>query len=369
MTPSAITHAGKGTTPTGKRRPPSTGSRGGPSTTARAATATAKRGTSSTGTRARASAPARAGHGRSLPKRARPSAPRRVSGPLRGAGSLLGDAVRIQLPASPRLRPRRAPKLRRAPSGPLPVRVAAFVRALPDHALIDRVVRGRTWIALLGLMLAGIVAMQVEVLKLGASEGRSLQESAALQSRNELLRASVASLSDDQRIERLASQDGMVMPPPTDLVFLPPNSAVNANRAANNIHVPDATTFLATLPTAAAGASVATDTAAGTADTTLGTTTPSADAGTPDSTTPATGAATPGAETTTTDTGGVGTATPATVTPPSADTPVAGTTQTESLATTPATDAGASTGTGDTATGTPVSPGGGAALPAGTPAG
>jgi hypothetical protein len=135
------------------------------------------------------------------------------------------------------------------------VRVVACARALPDHPLLDRIIRGRTWIALLGLMLAGIVAMQVEVLKLGASVGRSLQASAALQSRNDLLRASVASLADDQRIERIAAQYGMVMPAPGAVVFLP-RSRTDALRAAANIHPADGTSFVASLAaaTAAAGA-------------------------------------------------------------------------------------------------------------------
>ncbi len=88
-------------------------------------------------------------------------------------------------------------------------------------------------------MLAGIVAMQVEVLKLGASMGRAIEQTTALQSRNELLRASVASLADDQRIERLAGQMGMVMPAPTAIDFLSARR-VNLRRAAADIHQPDA---------------------------------------------------------------------------------------------------------------------------------
>ena len=54
--------------------------------------------------------------------------------------------------------------------------------------------------------------MQVEVLKLNAHMGRAIERGTALQSRNEQLRASVAQLSDDQRIERLAAAMGMVIP-------------------------------------------------------------------------------------------------------------------------------------------------------------
>jgi len=115
---------------------------------------------------------------------------------------------------------------------------------LPDHQLLDRIVRGRAWIPLLGVMLAGIVAMQVEVLKLGASIGRSVQRSTALSSRNELLRASVASLSDDARLERLAAGMGMVMPAPEQVAFLSARPGGDVGRAVANIHPPDAAAFL-----------------------------------------------------------------------------------------------------------------------------
>jgi cell division protein FtsL len=129
---------------------------------------------------------------------------------------------------------------------PLSERAVAFIRTLPDHALVDRVVRGRTWIALLGVMLAGIVAMQVELLKLNASIGRSIQLGVALQSRNDNLRASVSSLSDAQRIERLASGMGMVMAGPTSVQFLDARH-VSGAKAAANIHSPDTASFQAAL--------------------------------------------------------------------------------------------------------------------------
>jgi hypothetical protein len=129
---------------------------------------------------------------------------------------------------------------------PLHQRLAELIRSLPDRALLDRIVRGRAWIPLLGVMLAGIVAMQVELLKLNASIGRSIELGAALQSRNDTLRASVSSLSDAQRIERLASGMGMVMAGPTSVQFLDAHH-VDAAKAAANIHAPDAASFQSAL--------------------------------------------------------------------------------------------------------------------------
>jgi hypothetical protein len=90
-------------------------------------------------------------------------------------------------------------------------------------------------------MLAGIVAMQVEVLKLGASVGRSIESSSALQTRNELLRASVTALSDEARIERLAAGMGMIMPAPGSAGFL---SGANVSQAIANIRAPSPSGFL-----------------------------------------------------------------------------------------------------------------------------
>jgi hypothetical protein len=92
-------------------------------------------------------------------------------------------------------------------------------------------------------MLAGIVAMQVEVLKLGATMGRAIERGSALQTRNELLRESVATLADDQRIIRLASSRlGMIMPAPGGVGFLQARGA-NAAKAAANIKPPDSAAF------------------------------------------------------------------------------------------------------------------------------
>ena len=109
--------------------------------------------------------------------------------------------------------------------------------------MLDRLIRGRVWIPLLGVMLAGIVAMQVEVLKLGASMGRSLEANSTLSAQNATLQESVASLADDQRIEQLAASMGMVMPPPSAVGFLSPHGRGVEAKSAANIHQPNPGSF------------------------------------------------------------------------------------------------------------------------------
>jgi hypothetical protein len=221
MTPSAVTPAG------------------------RAATKKRSAASQRAGDRASAASPAQRtgvpGHKRGVSQRAAPKAPRRVSGPVRGRAA---DAV-VPKPAPSRTRRPTAPPRTRRPTAPIGVRVVAFVRALPDHPLLDRLIRGRVWIPLLGVMLAGIVAMQVEVLKLNASIGRSIERGTALQNRNEQLRMAVAALDGDQRILRLAAAKGMIMPAPDSVGFLSSRSGSDVVRqATQNIHVPDASGFL-----------------------------------------------------------------------------------------------------------------------------
>ncbi|HEY2652150.1 MAG TPA: hypothetical protein VGI50_09530 [Solirubrobacteraceae bacterium] len=185
-----------------------------------------------TASRARSTAPRRA-HARGG---AAPAVPRRVSGPA-------GGRVRSQP------RPQQG-----ATAG---ARALSLVRSLPDHSLVDRLVRGRAWIPVLGVLLVGIVAMQVEILKVGTSLGRSLERSTSLQSQNESLQAGVAGLAEYQRIERLATGMGMVMPSPGLLTFVAPHPRVQLSAGLNDIHAPDPTGFAPQLATDMAAAELA----------------------------------------------------------------------------------------------------------------
>ena len=172
-----------------------------------------------------------------------PVAPRRVSGPARPSGP--ARTARPPRPLRPARPARRTRSARDTPRLGLGARTAAYLRGLPDHSLLDRVVRGRAWIPLLGLLLTGIVAMQVEVLKLNSGIGHSTVSTAQLQSQNELMRANVARLADDQRIESMAAGMGMVMSQPSAVRFLPADGSAEAVRAAAAVHQPDAAGFAA----------------------------------------------------------------------------------------------------------------------------
>lgn len=225
-----------------------------------AAGATARAATGATARAAtRATARAAAGATATALAAAAEVAPRIV----RPAPRITRPAPRITPPARPVTRPARP--ARAAPTTDRRgARALGFVRALPDHALTDRLVRGRAWIPVLGVLLAGIVAMQVSLLQLNASMGRSIEQGTSLQTENGLLRAQVAALGSVQRIERLATGMGLVMATPQQISFLSPRSSQIPRRAIANMVAPSASAFAATQAGASGtgqGTAAATDTA------------------------------------------------------------------------------------------------------------
>jgi cell division protein FtsL len=118
---------------------------------------------------------------------------------------------------------------------------------VPKQSWLDRIVRGRAWIPVLGLLLVAIVGLRVEVLKLTSGVGTQIQQASELQSSNAALRSSVSELSGNQRIEQLAESMGMVMPGPMDVHFVPVSAGTHLTAAIRAIHTPESDTFLSGL--------------------------------------------------------------------------------------------------------------------------
>ena len=139
-------------------------------------------------------------------------------------------------------RPSIAPRGPRRMSGPVAAPAGApllrdtsvfgRIRALPDHRIVDRLLRSRLWIWALGLALGGIVTMQVSLLKLNSGISRAVETTTTLERQNADLEASIARLSSPDRVESGAATLGMVMPPAGDVSYLNagPNDAANAVR-------------------------------------------------------------------------------------------------------------------------------------------
>jgi hypothetical protein len=108
--------------------------------------------------------------------------------------------------------PVRRPVPSRRPGGqliPLAVGTASAVRSLPDSGLMVRMTRGRAWIGVLGVLLVGIVALNVITLSLAAGAGHIDQNIQALDEENSLLRSRDAQKSGAGRIRQEAAQLGL----------------------------------------------------------------------------------------------------------------------------------------------------------------
>jgi hypothetical protein len=92
---------------------------------------------------------------------------------------------------------------------PIAVGTAAAVRNLPDSGLIVRLTRGRAWIGLLGILLAGIVALNVITLSLAATAGQVDQNIQALDKENSIYRSRDAQKSGAARVRHDAAALGL----------------------------------------------------------------------------------------------------------------------------------------------------------------
>jgi hypothetical protein len=153
-------------------------------------------------------------------RRTAPIHPRRVSGPAR-----------------PRPRPRLAPA---AAGVALPPRTGVFerIRALPDKRVVDRLLRGRLCIWVIGVMLGGIVAMQVSLLRLNAGISRAVITASTLERQNSDMEASIAKLTAGDRVRAAAAADEMIDPPAGEAQWLTAHPASDATRAVERMKPP-----------------------------------------------------------------------------------------------------------------------------------
>jgi len=172
----------------------------------------------------RATAPAPA-PSRTTPPRRKPTAPRRKPAPSRPAAprKKAAPARRAAATAPARRAPARAPQRarpRKRPAGgqliPLAVagagRTAVAVSQFPDSGLMVRMTRGRLWIGVLGVLLAGIVALNVVTLSFAASSGKIAEQITTLEKENSVLGGREAQRYATERIRYEAAVAGLVMP-------------------------------------------------------------------------------------------------------------------------------------------------------------
>jgi hypothetical protein len=137
-------------------------------------------------------------------------APARTTPPQRKAPARKPTRDRAAAPA-------RKPATKRAPAGrpKLAVvagRTAVAVRQLPDSSLVVRMTQGRLWIGVLGVLLVGIVSLNVATLSVAASQGKIDEQITALEKENSMLGAREAERFSTERVRGEATQLGLAMP-------------------------------------------------------------------------------------------------------------------------------------------------------------
>jgi hypothetical protein len=148
--------------------------------------------------------------------------PRRISGPSRPRRDPRASASGAAAVARP----------------PLAMRLGIRAMRVGDARVLDRLVRGRVWIALMAIGLMGIVFMQVSLLKLNAGISRAVIAADTFDRQNSSLREDISKLDSGERIQSVAAKLGMVTPAAGDVHYLDGRAAAGA-RAAASIKPPE----------------------------------------------------------------------------------------------------------------------------------
>jgi cell division protein FtsL len=102
----------------------------------------------------------------------------------------------------------------------LALELMAMLEALARHRLLDRLIRGRTWIGLVAFALIGIVTLQLALLKLNGGIGRALEHEARLQRENAQLSIENSELAESAHVGSAALRLGMRTVAPSGVSFL-----------------------------------------------------------------------------------------------------------------------------------------------------
>jgi hypothetical protein len=148
------------------------------------------------------------------PPKRKPASPIRKTGP----GRKKATSARASTAAPARKAPARrkvAPK--RRPAGVIPIaaghagRAAVAVTQLPESGLIHRLTRGRAWIGVLGVLLVGIVALNVVTLSFAATSGKVDAKNTELSKENTMLQGLVSKETGQAKLRHEAGKLGLAM--------------------------------------------------------------------------------------------------------------------------------------------------------------
>ena len=107
-------------------------------------------------------------------------------------------------------------------------------------AVLDALLQGPAWIALVFVLLAGIVFFNVDLLRMNREIAVTADRAAEVKRENARLRTDLARLGSSERIQRVAAERGLVLPAPGEVRYLRSDPVVDARRAASRIEAGEA---------------------------------------------------------------------------------------------------------------------------------
>jgi len=98
--------------------------------------------------------------------------------------------------------------------------------------VLDALLAGRAWIAIVFVLLSGIVFFNVDLLRMNRDIAVTVERARTVQLENTRLRTDIARLGSSERIQRVAAERGLVLPAPGEVRYLRSRPSVDASRAA-----------------------------------------------------------------------------------------------------------------------------------------
>ena len=129
------------------------------------------------------------------------------------------------------------------PAVAMPVRVinAPFARAARRRTsgVLDALLAGRGWIALVFVLLVGIVFFNVDLLRMNREIAGTAERISTLKREIARDRLDVARLASSERIQESAAQLGLVLPAPGEVRYLKARPLLDAHQAAKRVTAPN----------------------------------------------------------------------------------------------------------------------------------
>ena len=104
--------------------------------------------------------------------------------------------------------------------------------------MLDALLTGRIWIGLIGVLLAGIVFFNVDLLQMNREITQMADKATQIKRQNDRLRHDYARLASSERIQEAAAALGLVYPAAGEVRYLESKPKLDAHNASKRIIAP-----------------------------------------------------------------------------------------------------------------------------------